>query len=129
MARADLCPRRRERLRPVAPEAGLEAVAVMETERAPAGGSRGRTRAAVAPREGDLREATQAWVALGRLGEAQEVVQGVARAMVAADQGHLIQEAVVARTLGATTTHQVEGLTRRVEAVAAADRIRPGDER
>ena len=130
MARAGMCPRLLGRLRPEAPvagpEAGLEAAEAMETDRAPAKGSqdRGQTRAAEDPQGVDLPEATRAWVALDLL----EVAQGVVQAMVAVDQGRLIQEVVVARILGITTTHQVEDLIRRVEAVVAADRIRPGDE-
>ena len=109
---------------PVAgPEVGPEAAEAMETDKATAKGDQGPARAMVAPQDPDLPGAIQVLEAPGLPEAGLEAVQ----AMAAADQGRPIQEEVVVRTLGATTTHQVEDLTRQAEAVAVADRIRPGD--
>ena len=119
MARADPCPKPlgRPLLGALAagPEVCLEAAETTEAARATTKGSQGRDQIKVTE---DLQAAP------GLLEADPEVV----RAMAAADQGRLTREVVVARTLGTTTTHQVEDLIRQVEAVVAADKIRPGDE-
>jgi len=111
---------------PVAgPEVGPEAAEAMEMDKATVKGDRGRgqARATAALQDPDLPGEIQVLEAPGLPEAGLEAVQ----AMAAADQGRPIQEEVVVRTLGATTTHQVEDLTRQAEAVAVADRIRPGD--
>jgi len=120
LARADPCPKPlgRPLLGALAagPEVCLEAAGTMEAAKATAKGSQGRDQIKVTE---DLQAAP------GLL----EADPGVVQAMVAADQGRLPQEVEVARTLGTTTTHRVEGSIRQVGAVVVvADGIRPGVE-